>query len=60
MTRTSESYEEAVKCLREWYDHPRLVQEEPIRSIMDALPVKNGSDKEIAVSMMLQHSPTKR
>ena len=43
----SKSYEEAVKCLREWYDRLRLVQKEHIRSIVDALPVKNGSDKEI-------------
>ena len=47
LTRTSESYKEASKCLREWYDRPRLVQEEHIRSIVDALPVKNGCDKEI-------------
>ena len=27
LTRKSESYEEAIKCLNEWYDRPRLVQE---------------------------------
>ena len=47
LTRTSESYEEAVKCLRERYDRPHLVEEEHIRSIVDVLPIKNGSDKEI-------------
>ena len=47
LSRTSESYEEAIKCLKEWYDHPRLVQEERIRNIVDAVPVKNSSDKEL-------------
>ena len=47
LTRTSESYEEAIKCLKERYDRPRLVQEEHIRSIVDAIPVKNGSDREL-------------
>ena len=46
LTRTSENYEEAIKCLKERYDRPRLVQEEHIRSIVD-VPVKNGSDKEL-------------
>ena len=47
MTRTSECYEEAFKCLRERYDRRRLVEEEYICSIVDALPIKNGSNKEI-------------
>ena len=47
LTRTSENYEEAIKCLKERYDRPRLVQEEHIRSIVDAVPVKNSSDKEL-------------
>ena len=47
LTRTSESYEEAIKCLKEQYDRPRLVEEEHVRSIMDAVPVKNGSEKEL-------------
>ena len=47
LTRTSESYKDAVKCLREWYNRPCLAQKEHIHSIVDALPVKNGSNKEI-------------
>ena len=48
LTRTSESYEEAIKCLKELYDRPPLVvKEEHICSIVEALPVKNGSNKEI-------------
>ena len=47
LTETSESYEEAINCLNELYNWPRLVHEEQIRSILDAVPLKNGSDKEI-------------
>ena len=46
LTRTSDSYEEAIKCLNELYDRPRYVLEGHIRSIVDAAPVKNGSEKE--------------
>ena len=47
MTQTSESYKEAIRCLKECYDQSWLVQEEHIRSIVDAVPVKNSSDKEL-------------
>ena len=47
LTQTSESCEEAIKCLKEWYDPPSLVQEGHIHSTVDAAPVKNGSDKEL-------------
>ena len=47
LTRTSENYEEAIQCLKERYDRPRLVEEEHIRSIVDAVPVKSGSEKEL-------------
>ena len=47
LTQTSESYEEAIRCLKEWHDRPRLVQEEHTHSIMDVIPVKNGSDREL-------------
>ena len=38
LTQMSESYEEAIKCLRERYDCPCQVQEKHICSIVDALP----------------------
>ena len=47
LTRTSDSYKEAIKCLKERYDCPRCVLEEHIRSIVDAAPVKNDSEMEI-------------
>ena len=47
LTRTSESYKEAIRCLREWYDRLQLVNGERIHSIMDAVPVNKCSDKEL-------------
>ena len=47
LTQTSENYKEDIKYLKERYDRPILVQEEHIRSIVDAVPVKNRSDKEL-------------
>ena len=47
LTQTSESYKEAIKCLKERYDWPWLVHEEHVRIIVDTVPVKNGSDKEL-------------
>ena len=47
LTWTSENYEEANKCFKERYNRPQLIQEEHSRSIVDAVPVKNGSEKEL-------------
>ena len=47
LTRTSESYEEAIKWLKERYNCPCFSREEHICSIVDEAPIKNGSDKEI-------------
>ena len=47
LTRTSKSYEKAFTSLKERYNHPRLVQEEHMYSIVDAIPVKNSSNKEL-------------
>ena len=47
LTRRSESYEDTIKCLKERYNCPWLVQEEHIRSIVDVAFVKNGSNKEL-------------
>ena len=33
--------------MKQLYDHPRYVLEELIHSIVDAAPVRNGSEKEI-------------
>ena len=47
LTQTSKIYEEAIKCLKEWYNCPHLVEEEHIHSIVDVVPIKNGSNKEL-------------
>ena len=47
LTQMSKSYEEAIKWWKEWYDQPQLVQEDRILRIMDAVHIKNGSDKEL-------------
>ena len=47
LTRTSESYEEVIKCSKECYHRPRLVQDEHIPSICGCGLVKNSSDKEL-------------
>ena len=43
----SECYEEAIRCLKERYHHPGFFQEQHICSIVDAVPVKNGNNKEL-------------
>ena len=62
-TRMLETYEEAIKCLKEQYVSARLVQEEQMCSIVhkDAVPVKNGSDKELCCfyDAAIQHYPAK-
>ena len=47
LTKMSENYKEAIKCLKERNNWPRLVQEEHIGSIVDGVPGNNGSDKEL-------------
>ena len=47
LTWTSGGNEEAIRCLKEWYDPPHIVQEKHIHSTADAIPVKNGSNKEL-------------
>ena len=41
------AFDAYVKCLKERYDHPCFIQEEHICSTVDAVPVKNSSDKEL-------------
>ena len=47
LIQMSDSYKEAIKCLKQRYYWPRLDQEEYICIIMDAVPIKNGSDNEL-------------
>ena len=47
LTRKSESYEEAIKCLKEQDDCPRFIQEEHTCSIVDVASVTNRSAMEL-------------
>ena len=60
LTETSKSYEEAIKCLKQHYNPTWLVHAEHIRSIVDAVMVKNGSERSFAISVKLQHSTIER
>ena len=62
LTRTSESFEETIRCLKERYARPcTLSSRANIRSIVDEVPVKHGSDKEYRrLYDMLQQSIIER
>ena len=47
LTQKLESYEKAINRFMERYDRSRLVQEEHMCSIVDAVLVRYGSDKEL-------------
>ena len=49
LTRTSKIYEKVIRCLKERYDdlYASFKRKTSACSIVDAVPVKNGSDKEI-------------
>ena len=49
LTRTSKIYEKVIRCLKERYDdlYASFKRNTSACSIVDAVPVKNGSDKEI-------------
>ena len=46
-SRSGECYEKAVKCLKARYDRPRLIHQTHVRLIVEALPLKEGSGKEL-------------
>ena len=47
LTKSSEHYDEAVKCLLSRYDRPRVIHQAHVRRIIDAQPLKEGTGKEI-------------
>ena len=47
LTQTSDSYCEAIKCLQERYDRPRVVHQAHVRKIQEAYPMKSDSGQEL-------------
>ena len=47
LTQTTESYQEAVRCLKDRYDRPRLIHREHVRSILQAPPLKANNGREL-------------
>lgn len=47
LTKSSEHYDEAVKCLLSRYDRPHIIHQMGIRCIIDAPPLKEGTGREI-------------
>ena len=57
LTKSSDHYDEAVKCLQERYDRPRQIHQTHVRRIVEAPPLKDGSGKEIRAlhDLVVQH-----
>ena len=47
LSRTAGSYAEAIECLRERYDRPRLIHQAHVRAILEAPSPKSGSGQEL-------------
>ena len=47
LTQSAEIYKEAVKCLKECYVRPRMIQQAHIKAILGTPPLQTGSGKEI-------------
>ena len=57
LTKSSEHYDEAIKCLQERYDRPRQIHQTHVRRIIEAAPLKDGTGKEIRAlhDVVVQH-----
>ena len=47
LLKTSDDYDEAIKCLADRYDCPRLIHQAHAKMILDIPPLKTGSGKEL-------------
>ena len=47
LTQTAESYQEAIRCLKDRYDRPRLTHREHVRTIVQAPPMRADSGREL-------------
>lgn len=57
LTKSSDHYDEAIKCLQERYDRPRQIHQTHVRRIVEAPPLKEGTGKEIRAlhDIVVQH-----
>ena len=57
LTKSSDHYNEAVKCLQERYDCPRQIHQTHVRRIVEATPLKDGTGREIRAlhDLVVQH-----
>ena len=47
LSQTAKNYEEAIKCLQERYDRPRLIHQAHVRAIIEAPSLKDGNGREL-------------
>ena len=57
LTKSSDHYDEAIKCLQERYDRPRQIHQTHVRRIVEAPALKDGTGKEIRAlhDLVVQH-----
>ncbi|XP_064396444.1 uncharacterized protein LOC135343372 [Halichondria panicea] len=47
LTKSSDHYDEAIKCLKERYDRPRQIHQTHVRHIVEVPALRDGTGKEI-------------
>ena len=47
LSQTEKNYEEAIKCLQERYDQPRLIYQAHVRAFIDTPSLKDGNGREL-------------
>lgn len=47
LTHSAENYKEAVKCLKERYDRPRMIHQAHVKALLGAPSLQTGSGREI-------------
>ena len=47
LSKSGDCYSEAIKSLKACYDRPRLIHQIHVRMILEATPLRDGTDKEL-------------
>ena len=47
LSHSGDNYDKAVECLKSRFDRPRLIHRTHVQMIVDALPLKEGTGKEL-------------